>query len=419
MLTKKEKIIFFLSLFIIALLTKTQGLENDYSRLATVESLVERNTFIIDDVSIVPKVDKVFINGHFYSDKPPVLSFLSAGVYFLLYRLFNISFSSNLKLTYYLMTLICIGILSSLMILFFYKSLKFIKIKETYRLILTFGLLFGTLILPYALIFNNHIVAASLLLISFYFILKIKFGEKKGRYLFIVGLLLSLAATIDLVSGGIFLILFFIYFIMFKDTKKKYLFLLAILIPLIIHFILNFTITGDLIPAHLHPEYFNYSGSEFSGQSLTGFFHHNSIWSFFVYSFHSLIGKGGLFLYNPVLIFSFIFLFNIVFQKKNQFKKEALIVFIGTTIIIAYYLIFSANYGGRCYGIRWFVTFIPLLFFFCGFIFTKKNKMYIYLFFITLIISSIFSLIGVIDPWEKLTTIIEIKKVQINYYLLH
>lgn len=74
------------------------GSWNDASRLATVESLVDRHTFAIDDSIFVrpqppgqpggdetraPLVtqDKLFIAGRFYSDKPPVPALLMAGLY--------------------------------------------------------------------------------------------------------------------------------------------------------------------------------------------------------------------------------------------------------------------------------------------------------------------------------------------------
>src|SRR6185295_4349664 len=77
---------------------------NDGSRLAAVESLGERGTFIIDDsvfVRVRPAepgrplpypadradllthgtLDKLFIDGHYYSDKSPVPSVLMACLY--------------------------------------------------------------------------------------------------------------------------------------------------------------------------------------------------------------------------------------------------------------------------------------------------------------------------------------------------
>jgi len=129
-----------------------------------------------------------------------------------------------------------------------------------------------------------------------------------------------------------------------------------------------------------------------------------------------LLGKDGIFLYNPLLLLSLLIIFNII-NKKHIFWKEAVSITLGTVIILGYYIIFSNNYGGRAYGIRWFITFIPLLFYFCSFIFTKKFRRYIPFFYILLPISLVFSLFGVIDPWEKLSTIIKIKKIQLEYFL--
>src|SRR5262249_22311897 len=70
---------------------------NDSSRLALVESLVDHHTLAIDqsifaqpqpqgqplDPHLLPRgtSDKLFINGHYYSDKSPVPGLLLAGLY--------------------------------------------------------------------------------------------------------------------------------------------------------------------------------------------------------------------------------------------------------------------------------------------------------------------------------------------------
>src|SRR5437868_13147617 len=77
---------------------------NDGSRLATVESLVDRGTFAIDDSIFVRiptnrapyesvqlretgTLDKLLIGGHFYSDKSPVPAVLLAAAYGAIQRL--------------------------------------------------------------------------------------------------------------------------------------------------------------------------------------------------------------------------------------------------------------------------------------------------------------------------------------------
>src|SRR5690349_10233792 len=81
------------------------GCWNDGSRLATVETLVDQHTWIIDHSTFVQvpqpdgspapppygpaeptllqygTLDKLFIAGHFYSDKSPVPALLMAGCY--------------------------------------------------------------------------------------------------------------------------------------------------------------------------------------------------------------------------------------------------------------------------------------------------------------------------------------------------
>ena len=63
-----------------ALLTKVHTHSwQEESRMATVQTLVEQGTFIIDHTEFNRTGDKVFVNGHFYSDKTPLLSVAAAG----------------------------------------------------------------------------------------------------------------------------------------------------------------------------------------------------------------------------------------------------------------------------------------------------------------------------------------------------
>src|SRR5512139_4479 len=58
---------------------------NDASRLAAIDSLVARGTWVIDDSPFLT-VDKVKLGDHFYSDKPPLLSFAGASLYSILHQ---------------------------------------------------------------------------------------------------------------------------------------------------------------------------------------------------------------------------------------------------------------------------------------------------------------------------------------------
>ena len=69
---------------------------NDASRMATVEALVHQGTWAIENAAFFPRTaDYISWNDHFYSDKPPVLPFLTAGLYSVLYEGLQISFDAS------------------------------------------------------------------------------------------------------------------------------------------------------------------------------------------------------------------------------------------------------------------------------------------------------------------------------------
>ena len=63
------------------------------SRMAAVQAIVDRGETMIDD-SCFRTVDKGSVNGHWYSDKPPLLTFAEAGLYALL-RLAGLGFERH------------------------------------------------------------------------------------------------------------------------------------------------------------------------------------------------------------------------------------------------------------------------------------------------------------------------------------
>ena len=387
---------FLLFLIIFAVLTKSSiDPWNGRSRMATIDSLVERGTFIIDNSVYVWTGDKVYINGHFYSDKPPVLSFLAAGPYFLMKNV-GLTFQNNEGLVYYLLTLIFVGISAAITVHFFNKSLKLIRLKKSARLRLAIALGAGTLLLPWATVFNNHVPAMALCFTSFYLLLKSKFQFNK-KNIFLAGFLVSLGATIDIITGGVFFVLFLIYILWNRFERKSIMiFLIGALPPFLLHCILNIQITGGILPAQFVPEYFVYPGSPWSAQNLSGFLSHPDLTSLLTYAFHSTFGYSGFFSYSPVLL---IFFFALP-QIRHRLQKEGVIIILATIIVLGFYILKTDNYGGWSYGIRWWVPLIPFLLFF-GSLYLQKQKSY-RIFYLLLAISVVISAIGVINPWTNM-----------------
>ena len=386
------------------LLTKTEFISgNEKSRYATIESLVERSTFVIDNSTFIDTNDKALINGHFYSDKPALLSIIGAGVYFVLYNIFGLSLKSNMNLVVLIINFLLVSLPTIVTLYLFYKILAYLKIREKYQHILVLSLGLATLALPYALVFGNHIASANLSFFAFYLIAKNKFIKLKKFEFCLVGLFLGLSFAIDIVSGGIFLAAFSVYniFNLFKSQKDKLLFyFFGALLPIILYAYLSISISGDLLPASMHPEFWDYPGSTFSKENLTGFAAHDSLKSLLIYAFHELIGYRGLFSYTPLLLLPLYFLIKSSINKKHQFSKEALMIIVSIIIIISFYTFTDKEFGGYSYGMRYFVAFTPLLFFFTAFYFKgdisrKKMKLYFILAFASLFIA----LVGAYNPW--------------------
>ncbi|MEM2956162.1 MAG: hypothetical protein QW041_01120 [Candidatus Pacearchaeota archaeon] len=395
----KEKkhvlIIFILFLALFSLLTETKVTSwNDEARMATIESIVERNTLAIDNSIFNGTGDKYFYNGHFYSDKPPLLSIYSSILYFGL-KLFGITFSKHYAMTYYLLTLLTVGVISALGLVYFYKSLRLMKVDEKWSKILTFIAGTGTLILPYSTVYNNHVISGALLMISFYFLLKLK----NLKHVIIAGFLMSLAGSIDTVT---FLFIPFAFFIVFRkeNIKSKITFILAAIPLTIIFFLINYYTSGSIIPPSINEELHNYVGSYMNKNTMCGLAMHNNVKDLLIYAFHMIFGNRGFFSYTPILLFS-VYALAINFKRKDYYTKYYLYILLSSLMFIIFYIIRTTNYSGNSFGVRWFATIILLCLLPLGRISKdiEKSKIKKGLFILLAVLSMIISLIGTVNAF--------------------
>ena len=206
-----------LLIVMVATASTRPGSWNDASRMATVQSLVESGSFVIDRTAFVGTGDKVLINGHFYSEKPPMPSVLGAAVYLPLHRL-GISLHEGRSLAYYLVTLLTIKLFWLLGALAFYASLRFTGLDPEKRFLASLALGIGSLYFSWAVVFNNHALAAACLSIGFYFLLNARHGAPVRRNLGAAGFFLLFAGTADMPTS-VFYVLFLAYVLC--DTRLR------------------------------------------------------------------------------------------------------------------------------------------------------------------------------------------------------
>ena len=135
--------------------------EHSRSRLATIESLVERGTFSIDGAAY-QTIDKVSIDGRFYSHQPPILAVAGAFAYYPLY-LAGFRLIPGERITYNLLTFALNGLPSLIGLVFFFRSLRWTPLPQTLHPLLGASLAWGTLWLPFSVVFNSHGFCAALM----------------------------------------------------------------------------------------------------------------------------------------------------------------------------------------------------------------------------------------------------------------
>jgi hypothetical protein len=327
--------------------------------MATIQSLVEDGTFVIDETVYIHTGDKFRYNGHYYSDKPPILALAASPIYLLLH-LAGFTFENNPGLVYYLITLLTMGILSALTLVVFRKILVgYFEVPVVWADMVTLLTGAGTLIWVYTSVFNNHIAAGCLLMAGFYFFLQYRHRLEMKSVIFL-SIVLTLAGSIDFTC---FLFLPTAFFVVLIWSRKAGLIFSITAIPVFaIYLLLNYHISGSILPPPLNESLWTYQDSRFSSDNLSGLSGHQGPLELSRYAFHMIAGSRGLFTLSPILLFSVAGTARLCRRKMIAKYRSGLLLFLILCLVyIGLYIFRSVNYSGYAFGIRWYVSIMPLL----------------------------------------------------------
>jgi hypothetical protein len=359
---------------------------NDGSRLATVEALVDRHTLAIDD-SLFVKVpangeggrpapypgdepgllaggtkDKLWIRGHFYSDKSPVPALLMAGLYQGWQGATGLTARARVDLFCYWMTLLTSGLAYVAAVWCVYRVGGKLGLPLPLGVALAASFALATVALPYARQVNNHIlllgVTAALMLGLVHLAQQSRAGRTSGALLMGLGTLAGLGYTVDLGAGPV-LLACTLGVVAYRCRSWGALgsVALATLPWLALHHALNYAVGGTWKPANAVADYFQWPGCPFNPQNMTGGWNHGSVGDFLSYAADLLVGKRG-FLGHNVALFLALPAMALLLWKRTAELPEVLFAccFCGGTWLA--YALTSTNYSGACCSVRWFV---PLL----------------------------------------------------------
>lgn len=348
------RVLFVGSCLLIALLTKTTPESaHEYSRLGTVESLVERHTFQLDDSTFIDTLDKIYRGGHYYSHQPPLLALIEAPVYWGL-RLPGLRFNNRARLLLtYLFSLLTNGLSLAFTIVVFKEILSLGGVAPPARDVYAVLLPLGTWLLPYGLVANNHGISGLLLTVSIYFLMAIERHGVTPARLLGAGLAMGVLSAIEWLPLVSFMPLVIVYFLWRGDLSPRPALALAVgmLTPLVVHAIANLRITGDIIPAGFHHELFSYPGSAFDDRTLTGTIKYDSIGAAAGYAWTSLVTGKGYFAFAPILALGVI-AGVVEWRWWGRARGVHLVLIGGTLASFAASIVTTNNFGGGAVGFR-------------------------------------------------------------------
>lgn len=365
---------------------------NEASRLATAQAMIDEGTFVIDR-SMFRTVDRMKLEGEFYSDKPLLLSAWLAGVYAPIKHLAGVSFSEAYNLCVKLVTVFGITSFSVLLSLLFYFRLRSRGASGWPPLALSLAVVWTTWILSFGTTVNNHTPAAALL-----FALVWATDSPQGRpgstRAFFAGILAGVVFGVALPVGAVF---FCASAAALQGWTKKPAFAVlgayvsGFAVAVALQAGLNFFAYGTPLPGYMIPGVYDFPENIHS-QSKGGLFRpENPLENFFQFT----LGYRGAFSHMPVLFLGFAF-----FAVRRLVRFTDLVSLLGAAALLVFYALLTGDFGGWSYGFRYAIP-VGVLFFWWAslWLLDRPTSLRATVFVALCVIGLFTSVVGAINPW--------------------
>ncbi len=332
--------------------------------MAAIQSLVEHGTWRIDGSPFLFTGDKMRFDGHYYSDKPPLLAAIGAVPYAGLHHTTGLRLDASpcaqgRPCARRILTFVLVGVPSAaLACAFFLLAARFVPLAAA---LAAAGLLsFGTMIWPYSLVLMNHVPAAACLFGSFAALVTSLHPARAGR-LAAAGVLAGLAASIDLVC--VFPASALAAMAVARHRLRAGPFFLGLALPLAATMAFDRQISGSVLPPAFRTEGWAWPGSPFPG-TVSGLKPPRDV---AVHARESLLGHRGLLSHCPVLVFGLVGLIRALATRDHPLRAGAAATAAGVGACAAYILTRTDSQGGQAYGQRYLLATVPLVLFFAVF----------------------------------------------------
>ena len=386
-----EKLLIGVSVAVVAasvLMSQPLQSANDRSRWCTVWSLVERQTYQIDEIDRIPQwstIDKVWYGAneneekHFYSSKPPLLSTLVAGLYAIERVTLGYGLFTHTHFVTRLLLLVANVFPLLLALCVLRKTLAQLTVSPGPRLFVLAVAGFGSMLNPYYSTLNNHTPAAVCVVFCIAAVVRLSTSTARnpGRILFSLGFFAALTSCFELPAALLGLLTFaFALRINLRQTWTH--FVPAALIPLSAFFVTNAIATGGIRPFYT---YYGTEVYEFVHEGVPSYWMHpqdldSNTESTATYLFHCVLGHHGILSLTPVFVLTVIgWCYAAAGRTQRRQLSDSdssrkgdralrLVTLSGgllTLAVLGFYLTRTQNYnyGGNSVALRWLLWLTP------------------------------------------------------------
>ncbi|MEI6037444.1 MAG: glycosyltransferase family 2 protein [Planctomycetota bacterium] len=372
---------------------------NDRSRWLTIRALVEHRTFAIDTLVVEPGWDTLDAVAHpdssgrlrLYSSKPPLLSVLCAGPYWLLHRVTGWTLGDHpFEMGRLLMVLYGLVPLA-ITILFTCRLIDAIGTTDWGRIWAASLIACGTMLSTFAVVLTNHVPAASCTAASAWLLYRIRCDGLRSWWAFgLAGLCAGLAAAAELPALAWCVAV--LALLATSDLRRTLLASCpAAMLVAASALGTNWLAHGSLFPPYAHravvivpaetptgtpashsANWYDYSLTLSNGRVLTSYWRNpkgidRGEPSLATYAWHTLAGHHGIVSLTPAWLLVIPGLCLLASMRRRHARagerEIAMAIAIVSAVVILFYLSrpqLDRNYGGMTSGFRWVFWLAPL-----------------------------------------------------------
>ena len=366
----------------------------EMARWATVQALVEQQTFAIDGTLFGNTTQRVGVGVPVvhYADQPPTLGLLLAGPYWLLDHGCGLRFRDNPWLVEYLLTLVAVTVPVAAAAGMIYRMGRLFELARPWRAGLAVAVVLGSGLVSYATILNPFAPAAALVLGGAAILVqvsRIRSPFRSGGYVASAGFFTALAAAIHPAAAPfVFLFAGVLCVMRWRPSVKVgglLMYGIGVIPPVLLHLSLSLPITGDwkLGLAPIVPDRFlqmpralaaaagNGRQPVPSVEDDTSLIESPTAWTtaglYAARLTGAALGRHGVLVHFPVLVFGFAGLWIVVRRNwPGPTKGLAVATLVGTAVIGVRYVVVPVDWRYAMFGVRWYVVFLPLVLFWAG-----------------------------------------------------